>query len=168
MVGGGTRPRRAEVASSQRARLLRAMAEAAAEKGYANTVVADVIARAGVSRRTFYELFDDKQDCFLAAYDACVDVLSGAVRDEVAGGEGFDSTEHAVDRILSTYLGMLASEPRLAKTYLVEVYAAGPEAIAKRRGVLERFTQLILGLHAALERRGEPVRPLDEFTAEAL
>src|SRR5436190_2182446 len=73
---GPRRLRREEVASSQRARLLRAMAEVAAEKGYANTVVADVIARAGVSRRTFYELFRDKQDCFLAAYAETVELLS--------------------------------------------------------------------------------------------
>jgi len=157
-----------EVASSQRARLLRAMAEAAAEKGYANTVVADVIARAGVSRRTFYELFRDKQDCFLAAYAETVDLLSSQVIAAATESPPDATTSDVLDRILSAYLGMLAAEPLLAKTYLVEVYAAGAEAIAKRRAFLDRFTELILALHAELARRGEPVGALDPFTAEAL
>jgi AcrR family transcriptional regulator len=165
---GPRRLRREEVASSQRARLLRAMAEVAAEKGYANTVVADVIARAGVSRRTFYELFRDKQDCFLAAYAETVDLLSSDVVAAVTESPPDATTADVLDRILSAYLGLLASEPLLAKTYLVEVYAAGPEAIAKRRAFLDRFTELILALHAELARRGEPVGELDPFDAEAL
>lgn len=162
------RLRREEVAFSQRARLLRAMAEVAAEKGYANTVVADVIARAGVSRRTFYELFRDKQDCFLAAYGETVDLLSNATVEAVTESPPDATTADVLDRILSAYLGMLASEPLLAKTYLVEVYAAGPEAIARRRAFLDRFTELILALHAELARRGELVGELDAFGAEAL
>jgi AcrR family transcriptional regulator len=165
---GPRRLRREEVASSQRARLLRAMAEVAAEKGYANTVVADVIARAGVSRRTFYELFRDRQDCFIAAYAETVELLSANLIGAVTGSPPAATTADVLDRILSAYLGMLADEPLLAKTYLVEVYAAGPEAIAKRRAFLDRFTELIRALHAELARRGEPVGELDEFTAEAL
>src|SRR4051794_31061826 len=64
------RLRRDEVAASQRGRMLRAMAEAASERGYVNTVVSDVVERAGVSRKTFYEHFTDKEECFLASYDA--------------------------------------------------------------------------------------------------
>src|SRR3954463_3168983 len=60
------------VAESQRERLLVAMADAVAEKGYAHAAVADVIERAGVSRRTFYEHYANKEECFLAAYDAGV------------------------------------------------------------------------------------------------
>ena len=153
---GPARLRPAEVASSQRLRMLRAMAETAAEKGYAKTVVADVITRAGVSRRTFYEHFRDKQDCFLAAYDATIDALEGAVSEELAAAASLAPAEQ-LDRLLRTYLELLASEPRLAKTYLVEVYAAGPEAMARRRAVLERFSALLGGL-----------RPVDPFTLEAL
>src|SRR5215211_3537803 len=59
---------------SQRGRMLAAMATAVGEKGYAEVAVADVIARAGVSRKTFYEQFDNKLGCFLAAYDAGVEL----------------------------------------------------------------------------------------------
>jgi AcrR family transcriptional regulator len=62
-------PREA-VADSQRIRILTAMIEVVAARGYADTRVVDVIGTAGVSRKTFYELFDSKEDCFLAAYDS--------------------------------------------------------------------------------------------------
>src|SRR5207248_674090 len=78
-VGGAqTLPRgphklsREAVVRSQRARLIRAMAEAMAERGYANTSVADVLGRARVSRETFYQQFSSKQDCFIAAYEEAV------------------------------------------------------------------------------------------------
>src|ERR1044072_9485639 len=56
------------VTESQRGRILTAMVEVTAERGYADCRIADVIAYAGGSRKTFYELFSDKEDCFLAAY----------------------------------------------------------------------------------------------------
>src|SRR3954454_17806727 len=69
---------------SQRGRMLEAMALAVAEKGYGATAVADVIAGAGVSRKTFYEHFTNKEACFLAAYDAGVTLLLAAINDAVA------------------------------------------------------------------------------------
>src|SRR3712207_4871654 len=69
---------------SQRDRLLAAMADAVAEKGYAKASVADVIERAGVSRKTFYEHFANKEECFLAASDAGDDLLLAAINDAVA------------------------------------------------------------------------------------
>jgi AcrR family transcriptional regulator len=158
---------REEVAASQRGRLLLAMAEVAAEKGYANTVVADVIARAGVSRRTFYEQFSDKQECFLAAYDGCVDALESLLVDELERTGELRAPDQ-LDRMIGAYLEGLASEPALARTYLVEVYAAGPDAIARRRGVLERFGRLIATARDRLEEDGHPARELDAFTLEAL
>ncbi|MGB8875435.1 MAG: helix-turn-helix domain-containing protein, partial [Solirubrobacteraceae bacterium] len=70
---------RAVVREIQRARMLDAMVEAVADKGYARVTVADVIERAGVSRKTFYEQFANKEECFLAAYDAGVDGLLAAI-----------------------------------------------------------------------------------------
>ena len=63
---------RDEVDDFQRARIVSAMVEVAAELGYLGAAVAPVVARAGVSRRTFYELFEDRQDCFLVAFDQAV------------------------------------------------------------------------------------------------
>src|ERR687889_66607 len=71
------------VRESQRGRLLGAMAACVGESGYADVSVADVIARAGVSRKTFYEHFDNKLECFLAAYDAGVDAMLGAIDDAI-------------------------------------------------------------------------------------
>src|SRR3954451_610367 len=79
---------REEVAASQRGRLLLAMAGAAAEKGYAHTTVADVIAGAGVSRATFYEHFAGKEDCFVAAFDAGVEIMLGAVGATAGDADG--------------------------------------------------------------------------------
>ncbi|HEX8690057.1 MAG TPA: helix-turn-helix domain-containing protein, partial [Solirubrobacterales bacterium] len=72
------------VARSQRERLLEAAIRVAAAKGYAATTVGDLTKEAGISRTTFYELFEDKEACFLAAYDNAVDVL---VRQVVAAYE---------------------------------------------------------------------------------
>jgi AcrR family transcriptional regulator len=159
---GPARLGRADVEASQRGRLLRAMAEAAAEKGYAHVVVADVVARAGVSRKTFYEQFADKEACFLAAYDACVAAMLGAVdpsRDAAL------APADQVSRLLRTYLDRLAAEPALAKTYLVEVYAAGPGAVVRRQQVFDRFVDLVADVHA---RSGSPSAPLPRLRYEAL
>src|SRR4051794_15717647 len=71
------------VVESQRTRMLSAMASAVAEKGYSRTAVADVINRAGVSRKTFYEHFANKEECFLAAYDEGVGLLLAAIDEAV-------------------------------------------------------------------------------------
>src|SRR3954454_14835880 len=100
---GRHRLSRDEVVASQRGRMLTAMAEAVAQKGYARTTVADVLSRARVSRETFYEQFADKEDCFLAAYGFAVVALLGSIADAVgdARADPFDRFESA----LSAYLG---------------------------------------------------------------
>src|SRR5690349_5728075 len=93
---------------SQRGRMLEAMALAVAEKGYGATAVADVIAGAGVSRKTFYEHFANKEGCFLAAYDAGVELLLAAIDDAVAAAS--DWMRAVVDGI-DAYLQALADNP---------------------------------------------------------
>jgi AcrR family transcriptional regulator len=143
------------ILASQRGRMLEAMAESVAEKGYAATTVADVVGRAGVSRKTFYEHFTDKEDCFLAADDACVDILLTQVvdaREEIADwGEAMRAS-------LRAYLEVLASEPTLARTFLVEVLAAGPRALERRTEVHRRFADLSRNLHQQA-RRDHPDLP---------
>src|SRR3954463_13954480 len=80
------------VAESQRERLLVAMADEVAAKGYANVAVADVIERAGVSRRSFYEHFTNKEDAFLAAYDAGVAGLLEAIGEAEEAAAAADGT----------------------------------------------------------------------------
>ena len=76
---------REEVLASQRGRMLVAMTEAVAERGFAKVTVADVIRRAGVSRETFYQHFSDKDDAFLAALDGAAQLLAGRLVDVIGG-----------------------------------------------------------------------------------
>jgi AcrR family transcriptional regulator len=119
---------RKQVVDSQRARMLQAMADALAEKGYTGTAVADVLTRAGVSRETFYQQFGSKEDCFLETLDHAGRILLERVG-AAAGGEGGQA---GIDRILGAYLETLASEPGYARVYLVDVYAVGPRAVRRR------------------------------------
>jgi AcrR family transcriptional regulator len=137
---GPHRLAREVVMASQRGRMIEAMAETVAVKGYAATTVADVIARAGVSRKTFYEQFRDKEECFLAAYDTGVELLLGALRE--AGDDSQDVLTRARARTRA-YLETLAAEPAFARTFLIEVAAAGDAARERRDAVHERFAGLL-------------------------
>jgi AcrR family transcriptional regulator len=131
-------PREA-VTASQRQRIHQAMVEVVAERGFAETRVVDVIGVAGVSRKTFYELFDSKEDCFLAAYEVLLGSMLGGV------AEGFESQPAAPwsERVaagLGALLEHLAEHPDEARFAIVEVLAAGPKALARRDAALRQFT----------------------------
>jgi AcrR family transcriptional regulator len=139
---------RDEVVRSQRERLLAAMTEAVAEKGYAKTVVADVVTRSGVSRATFYQMFRDVDDCFRAAYEAHAELVALVMTTGLEQLKQSDDTPiEKLDRILSLYLAALASAPALARVFLVEVYAAGPKLIEQRRASLETFVDVVAATH---------------------
>jgi AcrR family transcriptional regulator len=145
--------------ASQRGRMLEAMAMAVHEKGFAGATVADVIARARVSRETFYEHFADKEDCFLAAYELAADGLRSGV---LAGLEEMDGAEPGarMDRIIDSYLARMAEEPALASVFLVDIYGAGPAARKRRREVFDGTVEV---LARALPTRGRDQR----FAVEA-
>ena len=127
------------VAASQRARLLEAAGRTVAEKGYAAATIDDIVRGAGVSKKTFYEHFQDKLGCFLAAYEAASDELYEHVRaaqDSDAASSDWHARTHAGIR---AYLRWLAAEPALARVFLVEVAAAGPEALARRERLRDRY-----------------------------
>lgn len=124
---------------SQRSRIHQAMIEVVSERGYPETRVVDVIGVAGVSRKTFYELFDSKEDCFLAAYD----VLLGNLLSEAT--DGFEAHLDApwaekASNALQALLEHLAAHPDEARFAIVEVLAAGPKALARRDAALRQFT----------------------------
>jgi AcrR family transcriptional regulator len=134
-------PREA-VADSQRTRILTAMIEVVAGRGYTETRVVDVIGAAGVSRKTFYELFDSKEDCFLAAYD----ILLAQVLAAAQAGFGLSPAAPWPERIetgLRAILAHLAAHPGEARFALVEVLAAGPKALSRRDAALREFTGFI-------------------------
>ncbi len=126
------------VAESQRARLLAAVAQVVAGKGFAGATVADVIALAGVSRRTFYEFYPSIEDCFLAAYEQDMRALFRAIDDAVArcARDDWRARAHAT---LEAYLRELARLPDAARAYTVEAFGAGRRALALRTWVVDRW-----------------------------
>lgn len=125
------------IARSQRERLLEAAVRVVAEKGYAATTVADLTREAGISRTTFYAMFEDKEACFLAAYDGAVDALVRLVTAAYEAEEGWPNRARAG---LAALLEALAEEPEVARLALVDVGAAGPTAQRRYRAALQRLT----------------------------
>jgi len=149
------------VLASQRGRMLSAMAEAVAANTYGGTTVADVVAGAGVSRKTFYEHFRDKEECFLAAFDTGVDLLFEAIV-QAQPPEG-DPTWIGLARVRArAYLETLAREPAFARTFLIEVFAAGPRALERRADVLRRFARLFEDLHDDARRQFPSLPPVPD------
>jgi len=132
------------VARAQRERILRGMAGAVAERGYAYTRVSDVLARAGVSRRTFYEQFTNRHDCFLAAYDAAVSLVMQRVQASYAMPGPWEARLRAG---FTAFLEFLAAEPEFARMCVVEVLAGGGEALERRDRALADFAWLIAQSH---------------------
>lgn len=114
----------------------------AAAKGYEATTVTDVIEFAGVSRATFHELFEDKADCFLEAYDAIIDVLVAHVTSafEAAADEPWPERIAAG---LHALVELLSVEADIARMAMVEVTAAGDDARERYRAALARFTPFL-------------------------
>jgi AcrR family transcriptional regulator len=124
------------VRAVQRERLIVAMLDAAAALGYRETNVQDVIERAGVSRPTFYEHFANKDDCFLAAFDAAARRLRTRVRTAAASGEDWRGS---LRLSLAAVLAFAAAEPQTARTLIVEARAASPEATRRRMDLIDGF-----------------------------
>ena len=108
-----------------------------ADKGYAATTVTDLTKEAGISRTTFYELFADKEACFLAAYDNAVDALVRRI------SNAYEAEQRWPDRAragLKTLLEALAADPAQARLALVDVASAGPAAQRRFRAAVQRLT----------------------------
>lgn len=146
---------RETVVRAQRDRILLAMAEAMAENGYVGTPVASIIKRAGVSRETFYEQFRSKEDCFEAAYERAVELLLTGLLDVTGQAPDDESAQQRIERVLTAYLDGLAAHPAFARLFLVEVYAAGNDAITRRTTLQDTFVAIvadILGAETASQR----------------
>jgi AcrR family transcriptional regulator len=149
---------------SQRARLLEAIVRAVAEKGYAATRVEDITRVAGVSRTTFYEQFADKEECFLAAYQAGAHAHLEHVETAIRRTDGWVGKLREATR---AYVEVLAAEPDYARTFLTEVHGAGPRARAARVEVHRRYAELLRRWHreAPKELSGRPDLPAEVFMA---
>lgn len=129
------------VSAVQRERLLAAMLRAASQLGYRETNVQDVIERAGVSRPTFYEHFNNKEDCFLAAFDATTTRLCDRVSS--AARKGGDNLRDRLRFGLETILHFAATERDAARTVIVEARAASVEAVMRRDELLDHFANCL-------------------------
>jgi AcrR family transcriptional regulator len=124
------------VVHNQRERLIAGLAEAIAENGYSGTTIAHITRHAAVSRRTFYEHFSSKDECFVAAYDTVMAELRERVS---AAFEGADDWPHAVKAGIGAMLEFLAAEPSLARLCMVEALVAGPVVVERYDAAIQSF-----------------------------
>lgn len=143
LPGGHHGLTREQIADSQRERLLAAIAQQVAADGYRATTITGIVKAASVSTRDFYELFDGKEACFLAAFDAVRDHLEDLIGAAVAAE---DDWPHQTIAALRAGLGFFAAEPDLARLCLLESVSATPRiAIRFREAVLACEPPLALG-----------------------
>ncbi len=157
---------RGQVSEIQRSRMLTAAAEAVEEVGYARLTVAQVIARARVSRKTFYDLFEDREDCFLAVFDQAVEQISALVSDAYMREDGWR------DGLRAGVLAMLRfmdDEPGLARVCVVEALGAGPRVLKRRTQVLAQLREVVdQGRSSAGARVARATEESPEVTAEGV
>src|SRR5690606_41259241 len=115
------------------------MIHGVANRGYNEARVVDVIDVAGVSRKTFYEFFEDKEQCFLSTYDLVISQLLKVTGAEFAGSPNASWAERI--RVgLAAMLDLIVQQPEAARFCIVEVLAAGPKALARRDAAIRHFT----------------------------
>jgi len=153
------------VSEIQRMRVLAAMAEVTSERGAGSVTVAHVVARAGVSRRTFYDLFADREECLLAAFDEAVGRVSAQV---IEAYEREGVWRERIRAGLWALLEWLDEEPALAKLLVVESLAAGPRALAPRASVLRALVRAIDEGRAAMPRKASQRPQPPPLTAEGV
>jgi AcrR family transcriptional regulator len=131
---------RGQVTEIQRSRMLAAASEAVAEVGYARMTIAQVIGRARVSRKTFYDVFADREDCFLAAFEQAIS------RARVVANEAYEQESSWRDGIrasLAALLTFMDEHPDLARLCLVEALAAGDPVLERRAQVLDELANIV-------------------------
>jgi AcrR family transcriptional regulator len=128
---------------SHRERLLVAMATSVEQKGFRQTAVADVVRIARTSRRTFYEHFSDREDCFLALFEATTEEMMRGI----AGAVQADATwERQVDAAVQGYFDSVAARPALFRSFTRELPALGQAGAERQRAVIERFADTLVAL----------------------
>lgn len=128
-----------------------AMVEAIGEKGYVASTVADVIARAGVSRKAFYEHFTDKDDCFLATFDEVASVSRSRVMHAYRDAKGWPGRVDAAIRVL---FEMALENPNAVRLGMMEIAAAGPPGVERRERAIIEYERVILNALELAPGRG--------------
>jgi AcrR family transcriptional regulator len=141
------------VGAAHRARLLRAVVGAVADRGYANVRIADIVDRARVSRQSFYTQFDGKEACFLAAHADGIAVILAEFGAQIAGAEmPLAQLAGGID----TYFALAEREPEFARCMLIELPAIGPAGLAARLGAHARVAAVLAAWHAAARTGAGP------------
>lgn len=144
------RPSPAKVTEIQRRRLLFGVTQAVAKKGYARTTVADIIGEVRISRRTFYEMFRDVEDCYLEAYEFAHRALIDAIRQSQ---RGIDDALVRAERAHYALLAFNRQHPDAALAFLSGVMEAGPHAAERRSRAILEFAEMHQVLHRQLRRQ---------------
>jgi AcrR family transcriptional regulator len=142
-----------QVGAAHRARLLRAVVGAVADRGYANVRIADIVDRARVSRQSFYTQFDSKEACFLAAHADGVAVILAEFGAQIAVAEApLAQLAGGID----AYFALADREPEFARCMLIELPAIGPPGLAARLETHRRIATLLAAWHAAARTGAGP------------
>ncbi len=129
------------IASHKRRRIMDAIAELTAEKGYDATKIGDIVRRAGVARKTLYDNFEGKEEVFLAAFDTAVDEAMQRIEADCAEVEG--DWEERVQAGLASFLRYVAENPALARMCMIEALSATPTATERYEEAMQRFVELV-------------------------
>jgi AcrR family transcriptional regulator len=156
---------RATVLASQRSRLLEAMIEESAYRGYPAITIGHIVERARVARRTFYEHFANKEACFLAAYDYTAEQMLGPL---LAAFDPVDDLLARAETYVEAVLEALARRPALARMLVIEVGAGGSAAIDHRLEMHRRIAIGLMDLNARTRAQGVAVPELSESRALAI
>jgi AcrR family transcriptional regulator len=151
-----------DATSHQRARLLRAVISAVADKGYQATTITDIVQRARVSRSVMYREFDGKLDCFLAAIEAGRELVTARVAEAIAEVSG-SSLETVLRAISRAYLETCAREPDHTRAWVLELASAGPEGVQARDRYLDGFAELLREIDC--EYGSGQARPREHYVA---
>ncbi len=145
--------------------MLTAVIAAVAEKGYSSTTIGDITRRARVSRDTFYQQFASKEQCFLVAYD---EITGGLLDEVVAVGTSHANYVDGMRDGVGTFLRFWSEHPEAARACLIDVLAAGEEALAHREQKLRSMTRLFqtIAERVASEQPGLP--PVPELVSRAI
>jgi AcrR family transcriptional regulator len=128
------------VAAHQRERLFEATVDLVAKRGYRNTSVDHIVKAARVGYVAFYDLYEGKEECFLAAFDRIVDEATEELAEAVAGEEEWPQQLAAA---LACLIDLIVADPRRARIALIEVQSAGPAAYARYEEVIDRAVPML-------------------------
>lgn len=157
---------REQVAASQRSRLLQAAVELGTQRGFASLTLTDIVHRAGVARSTFYEYFEDKEHCYLEAFDYAAErVLERVLTIGPPHAVAHTSPVHAY---IARLLELAVEEPGLVRLVAADAEALGPVAAERQRAITRRLAGGLVTLRDYLRREHPELAPISQVRALAI